>query len=190
MCGGQGDLKRIADGQEGDFDLTTTLYLVRHAKSSWRDPSLPDFDRPLRNKGRRRAKALALWLHQNKMPCQHVLCSSALRTRQTLDILLPALADPMVEFEPKLYFRMNEPGLVGLLGNIPDTRPHVMVVGHEPLLRWSAIYLAGSATGDALDRLDTNFPTSAMAVLTFGSASWNSLAPRMGHLELFLVPSA
>ena len=52
----------------------------------------------------------------------------------------------------------------------------------------TAQYLAATATGDAMDRLDRKFPTSALAMLTFGSAEWTALRQHMGHLEFFCIP--
>ena len=65
--------------------MTLQLILMRHAKSSWDDPAAADFDRPLNGRGRRSAKALGHWLRQRGWLPDRVLCSSARRTRETLD---------------------------------------------------------------------------------------------------------
>ncbi len=167
--------------------MTTALYLVRHAKSSWADITVDDHDRPLRNRGRRRAARLAGWLEERSLGCDLVLCSTALRTRQTLEILLPVLADAEVRYEEDLYHG-DARHLVSLLRRTPPAMERVMVVGHDPVLQMTAQYLAATATGDAMDRLDRKFPTSALAMLTFGSAGWAALRQHMGHLEFFCIP--
>ena len=63
-----------------------------------------------------------------------------------------------------------------------------MVVGHDPVLQQTVLILAMTASGDAMDRVRRKFPTSALAMLTFGQAGWSSLARGIGHLELFHVP--
>ena len=167
--------------------MTATLYLVRHAKSSWADITVDDHDRPLRNRGRRRAANLAAWLEERSLASDLVLCSTALRTRQTLDILLPVLGDADVRYEDGLYLG-DARHLVSLLKKTPPALERVMVVGHDPVLQMTARYLAATATGDAMDRLDRKYPTSALAMLTFGSADWGGLRQHMGHLEFFFIP--
>ena len=107
--------------------MTISLYLVRHAKSSWADITVNDHDRPLRNRGRRRAARLAVWLEERSLGCDLVLCSTALRTRQTLEILLPVLGDAEVRYEEGLYHG-DARHLVSLLRRTPSTMERVMVV--------------------------------------------------------------
>lgn len=75
------------------------LWLLRHAKSSWEDPGLPDPDRPLAPRGRRAAELLAAHLAASDVRPGVVLCSSSLRTRQTLAAILPALGDALATVE-------------------------------------------------------------------------------------------
>jgi len=79
------------------------IYLLRHAKSSWKDTSLPDHDRPLTGRGRRTAKAIARHVRENDIEPELVLCSTARRARETLDRIEPALGGAAVEVEPDLY---------------------------------------------------------------------------------------
>lgn len=64
--------------------MVKTLHLLRHAKSSWKQPELADHDRPLSKRGRRAADAMAHRFAELDTP-DFVLCSTALRTRQTLE---------------------------------------------------------------------------------------------------------
>ena len=72
------------------------LYLLRHAKSSWKDTSLPDHDRPLAGRGRRAAKAIARHMQDHGIERELVLCATAQRARETLDRIEPALGTPAV----------------------------------------------------------------------------------------------
>lgn len=161
--------------------------LLRHAKSSWADATLEDHDRPLQDKGRGRAANLATWLDDRNLGCDLVLCSTALRTRQTLEIVLPVLGAPQVRFEPSIY-EADVAALMRLIRAIEDDDERVLLVGHDPGLQLLAVHLAMTATGDALERLKRKYPTAALALLTFGDAGWAGLAPGMGHLALFQVP--
>ena len=82
------------------------LWLLRHAKSSWEDPGLPDPDRPLAPRGWRAAELLAAHLAASDVRPGVVLCSSSLRTRQTLAAILPALGDAL---EVRIYRRCTAP---------------------------------------------------------------------------------
>ncbi|MBC6439807.1 MAG: histidine phosphatase family protein [Rhodospirillales bacterium] len=167
--------------------VPTTLYLLRHAKSSWADPELQDHDRPLQKKGQRRAGKLRAWLEDRGLGCDLVLCSTAVRTKETLAIVLPALGDPRVRHLPGIY-GMDADRLIAMLRRLGDDIERIMVVGHDPTLQQTASTLAMTSNGDAMDRLKSRYPTSALAMLTFSEAGWGALTPGLGHLEFFFVP--
>ena len=162
--------------------------LLRHAKSSWADATLEDHDRPIQDKGRGRAANLAAWLDDRAIGCDLVLCSTALRTRQTLEVVLPVLGNPQVRYEPAIY-EADAQGLLDLLRTVGEEHDRVLLIGHDPGLQLLAVKLAMTATGDALERLKRKYPTSAFALLSIGEASWAALAPGMGHLAVFQVPA-
>lgn len=167
--------------------MPKSLMLLRHAKSSWADATIEDHERPLQDKGRGRAANLTAWLEDRDMGCDLVLCSTALRTRQTLDIVLPVLGAPEVRYEESIY-EADPQDLLALLRRVDESQERVMIVGHDPGLQQLAILLAMTASGDALDRLRRKYPTSALALLSFGEAGWSGLTPGMGHLSMFHVP--
>ena len=80
-----------------------TLYLLRHAKSSWKDPGLDDLDRPLNKRGRETAKTMAAHLRRAKITFDLVLCSTAVRAKQTLEPIAKAIKPPRVVFESRIY---------------------------------------------------------------------------------------
>jgi len=75
------------------------LYLLRHAKSSWSDPSLADEERPLAPRGRKAAKKMAKELRRREIRPKLVLCSSSRRTQETLELIGSSLGDPTIEVE-------------------------------------------------------------------------------------------
>ena len=110
-----------------------------------------------------------------------MLCSTALRTRQTLAALLPVLpGDVVVLLEDELYGASPD-GLMERLREVDDTIGAVLVIGHNPTLHALALALTGR--GDALDR----FPTGALATLAFDGA-WAELGEGGAELESFVVP--
>ena len=148
------------------------LYLLRHAKSSWKDTSLPDHDRPLTGRGRRAAKAIARHMRDNGIEPELVLCSTARRARETLDRIEPALGTGEVQLEPDLY-AASAPALLERLRSVPDSVESVMVIGHNPGLQELGLELA--RTGPAASDLAAKYPTAALATLAFDASSWREL---------------
>jgi phosphohistidine phosphatase len=161
------------------------LWLLRHAKSSWDDDELPDIDRPLAPRGVRSAEKMARYLDERSIRPELVLCSPALRARQTLDQVLGSLAEPDVRIEPELYTFDAQP-LLARLGSIPDAVASTMVVGHNPAIHDLAVML--SRAGDRLPDLTAKYPTGALAELELDAASWSVVAPGGAVLTRFVTP--
>lgn len=161
--------------------MTLTLLLIRHAKSDWGDASLPDHERPLNARGRRDAPRMGRWIAEMGFAPQEVLCSDALRTRETLDLMLPEWpAPPQVAHRPALYHATPE-GILAVLGDAASHR--VALVGHNPGIGALAGLLAARAPDH--QRWD-DYPTAAVAALAFESDSW--AAPGRGEVLAFAVP--
>src|SRR6266576_2330919 len=119
------------------------LFLLRHAKSSWDDAELADHDRPLAPRGRRAAKLIAEHLRRQSVPPALVLCSSAQRTRETLDRIAPALGEEVpVQIERELY-AASEQRLLERLRAITGGVESMLLIGHNPGLEQLALSLAG-----------------------------------------------
>lgn len=161
------------------------LYLLRHAKSSWDDPDAPDHDRPLAPRGEKAMKAMARHLRHAGIHPQLVLCSSALRARQTLQLVLPALGGGVrLEVEEDLY-TFGSAVLLSRLKRVPAPISSLMLVGHNPAMQELTLRLAGS--GDALSRVGAKFPTGALAVIDVASA-WSRLRLGQARLASFVAP--
>ena len=167
-----------------------TLMLLRHAKSSWDEPALDDFDRPLNERGRAAAPLMARYLLQHELQPDAVLCSSAVRTQATLDLVLSVLGPPApaITYEDGLYLA---PASI-LLDRVRRAKaewPCVMMVGHNPGLHDLAVLLASSEGGEPLAAIVAKFPTASLAVFTFASKNWQAIKPHSGTLTHFTTPS-
>lgn len=149
-----------------------TVYLLRHAKSSWKS-GLPDHERPLAPRGRRAGKAICLQLQKQGIEPEQVLCSTARRTRETLELIEPALGTADVQIEPELYGASRDE-LLDRLRSVPDGVGSVMLIGHNPGLQLLALDLARPAP--ELRELEAKYPTAALATLAFPGSSWHELA--------------
>ena len=158
---------------------TKRLFLLRHAKSSWSDPSLEDHDRPLAPRGRKAGKLIRAHLRREQIRVGLVLCSSARRARETLELVAPP---GEVQIERGLYGASADE-LLGRLRLVPEEVDAVMLIGHEPALSQLAIRLVGGASELAARK----FPTAALATLTF-TGPWGTLAPEQAALAAFITP--
>ncbi len=145
------------------------LFLMRHAKSSWKNPS-PDYKRGLKKRGKNDAKLVANELKNLSMIPDIIISSFAKRAEMTADIVVSELADirkiPLMR-EENLY----ETGLkeyLTVIENIDDRYDSAMIVAHNPTISDTAVALTGDSSLDWL-------PTSAVAILQCDIDSWSSL---------------
>jgi phosphohistidine phosphatase len=159
----------------------STLYLLRHAKSSWDDPSLADHERPLAPRGERAATAMGEHMRSSEISPALVLCSSAVRARQTLE---RASIEGEVRVDDGIY-GASEGDLVAILRGLPAEVESAMMIGHNPAMQELALMLA--AEGPELRRIHGKFPTGALATLEFDGA-WSALGPHSARLVEFVKP--
>lgn len=166
-----------------------TLLLLRHAKSAWSDARLADHDRPLNRRGERAAKAMADHLVATGRRPDLVLCSTALRTRQTLAAVVDRLGPPAppILLDKGLYLA-PQARLLAQLRAVADTVSSLLLVGHNDGIGDLAVALAGSGPDEALERLHEKYPTGALAVLAVPGGSWRDLVPGTARLVEFTRP--
>lgn len=164
------------------------IFLLRHAKSSWDDPQMEDFQRPLNPRGRQSARRMARFLADNAIRPGLVLCSAALRTRATYEILEPSLQGVPVAFEDGLY-EATRGDLLHRLQRIDGHLSQVMLIGHNPGLEKLAALLAdGQGEPAALAALDNKYPTGTLAVLETHAPHWPELDTGACRLVQFVRP--
>lgn len=157
-----------------------TLYLLRHGKSDWDADFDRDHDRPIGKRGRKAARKIARFMDSRGIRPDIVLCSDALRTRQTIGNVLDELEWPqkLVRYEERLYLasveRLYE--VVGELGQ----ETFAMVVGHEPTLARAASRLTGASGIDV--------PTATLVGIELGIENWQDTDDEKGRLILHVKP--
>ncbi|MFB7357611.1 SixA phosphatase family protein [Streptomyces gardneri] len=162
------------------------LVVLRHAKSAWPE-GVPDRDRPLGPRGLRDAPAAGRSLAETGVLPDLVLCSPARRARHTWDLAAAELdSPPPVRHDPRLY-GADADDLLDVLHGVPDATGTLVLVGHNPGLEDLVLLLAADGVGDALDRVQAKFPTSATAVLTW-HGSWPGLRPGGALLTDLVIP--
>jgi phosphohistidine phosphatase len=168
-------------------DSYRTLLLLRHAKSDY-PPGVADHDRPLASRGIREAALAGDWLRAHGPEVDAVLCSTAARTRATLE---RTRIDAPVEYVDRLYDAT--PGTVidvinGVQSRFDSDVQTLLVIGHEPAMSAVALGLAAAdgSNATAAERISTKFPTSAIAMLRTDEP-WDQLALSGAALVTFHV---
>lgn len=152
-----------------------TLYLVRHAKSSWKDHSLADIDRPLNKRGRRSAPDMGKRLKDQGHKPDLIVSSPANRAFTTARKIAKQTGyDPSnIVIDKRMYFS-GTGGMRELLEELDDRYQKVMIVGHNPAMTGLLYDLAQSSV--------FNMPTCAIAVIGFDMESWSELYSTAGDL--------
>lgn len=159
------------------------LLLMRHGKAA--NPSgVPDFDRPLADRGRHEAAVAGAWIREHVGQVDLVLCSSAQRTRETF---AATNLEAPVHFLDEIYEAWTG-DLLAAVNAVDPQADTVLMVGHSPGTPSLAARLAGADSDPGLlNQIRAGFPTSAIAVLDF-STSWADLDTGDAVLSTYVVP--
>ncbi|MEJ6404084.1 SixA phosphatase family protein [Yoonia sp. 2307UL14-13] len=163
--------------------MTFRLILIRHAKSSWDDPTADDHDRLLNTRGCQSAKTVGAWMAERSYVPQVVLCSDAARTRETAALILPQLLPaPKLKLSAALYHAAPDTMLDLVSKQDAGT---LAVIGHNPGIGILANALAGQMPDHP--RFD-DYPTCATTVMDFDIGAWRNVGPGKGRVVDFVVP--
>jgi phosphohistidine phosphatase len=158
-----------------------TVTLIRHAKSSWSDPSFTDFERPLNKRGIRDAPRVGAALSQADVSFDRVLCSDAKRARQTLSLLKQGMAidEEIIGYRHDLYGASAD-HLFSCITEQPDSIYNLALVGHNPGMEDLANSLAEEHIGP--------MPTCCVIHLTYELDDWDDLFQTRGKVALTIRP--
>ncbi|AJT42128.1 SixA phosphatase family protein [Psychromicrobium lacuslunae] len=163
------------------------LVLMRHAKSDY-PRGVADHDRPLAARGHAEARLAGQWLLAHNVP-DFILCSSALRARQSCTWVCTELADlaPTPKLEDDLY-DAGESRMLALINHLPETVTSLLVISHLPTVQDLGLRLASrDSDPKAYMQLAERYPTSSLAVFETAS-SWAELDGQDAELRHFVVP--
>ncbi len=159
-----------------------TLYLLRHAKSSWDNEELSDHQRPLNSRGQQDAPKMGQWLAAQVKPPQLIICSDAVRTRQTIEPILKAwqLPEDVLRMEPLLYHASNDV-LWDIVQECDNDIDRLLIVGHNPGLTEFANSLCKAFRTE-------NIPTSGFLACSFDVSKWEQVEACEGAFETYQFP--
>jgi phosphohistidine phosphatase len=166
------------------------IAVLRHAKSSWDDPALDDFDRPLNDRGWKAARRIGRELRNRGLGLDLVLASTATRVRETLEGLQEKfeLSAP-IQFEQRIYLA-SEATLLALIRDLPDETESVLLVGHNPGLQSLLVDLTRNDADGLRARIGVTYPTAALAVVELPVSSWTAVDRASGRIVDLILPKA
>lgn len=158
-----------------------TLYLLRHAKSSWDDPDLDDFDRPLNHRGKKDAPKMGKRLRKAGAAISFICSSPAARAITTARLAGEELSIPKnaIREERKLY-HAGPDGILAIVQSFSEEIDTVMIVGHNPGLTEFADELLNEDLG--------NIPTAGIVGAKLNVATWKEVRWGSGKMEFYDYP--
>ncbi len=157
------------------------IYIIRHAKSSWSDLSLDDFDRPLKKRGKEDIKNIAQWLKKEGIKPDKVISSPAKRAVKTLKILETVLniKKNIINFDKNIY-EAHVGYLIKMIEKLDNRYNNVFIIGHNPSLSELSEYFT--------DTIITNIPTSGVMAIEFEIKKWSEIKNKKGKILFFIYP--
>jgi len=157
-----------------------TLYLLRHAKSSWDDPGLKDFDRPLNERGLKAAPRMGAYIKKEKIRPDLILSSPAFRAKQTTTLVCEAagLTGVDIDFDERIY-EASAQRLFEIVAGLKDNFDSAMMVGHNPGFE----ELLAALTGES-----KRMRTAALACIELNVKKWSDVSANSGKLKWLVKP--
>ncbi|MEZ5528519.1 MAG: histidine phosphatase family protein [Porticoccaceae bacterium] len=160
-----------------------TIALVRHAKSSWKDATLPDMDRPLNRRGRVDAPEMGRRLQAQPFIFRKVYSSPAVRATETADWLMPSLGLKAEQQQPTpALYTFNYEEILGWLRSLEAVCDHFVVICHNPAITDLVNFLTLSQI--------SKIPTCGIAILQLNIRSWGNLGAGTAELMYLDFPKS
>lgn len=158
-----------------------TLYLVRHAKSSWEGSYLQDYERPLLKEGIERTQKVIAFLQERKIRPEIIASSHAVRALETAKLIADGLEYPHHEIliEAKLYIDKID-SIIDVVYSLPDEKDSAMLVGHNP-------YITQFANDFLKNKIDY-LPTSGVVAVNFKTDKWNQIPSAKKDVNFVIYP--
>ena len=166
-----------------------TIYLARHAKSSWNSLAATDFDRPLSSRGMEDAERIGEELQSLGWLPEKIIASPAIRVKQTCKILCEAIHFPVdqVEWNSEIYAAYMVT-LLHLLSSLDESVDRVMLIGHNPAMEDLLVHLCGYSTINEVKQKDGKIFTTANIAKLTSDVEWKNLVMDEAKLEKLLRP--
>lgn len=158
-----------------------TLLLLRHAKSSWKNPELKDFDRPLNKRGSKAAPLMGKFMKERKLKPDLIISSPAVRARMTAALVAESgELQAELRYDERIY-EADVEALVKVVSQIDEAAEAVLIVGHNPGLQELLKFLTDE---------EHEFPTAALAQISLKPDKWSGVQQHSGRLKWVVTPKS
>ncbi len=164
------------------------LLLLRHAKSGWGDSNQRDFDRTLNQRGRETANAMGAHLAILKLQPDAVLCSPAVRTKETWKHIQAQTKWSLTPHLVKDIYMASAEQLLQIVQSLHEPYGSVMMIGHNPGFEDLALSLVGHGDKELRTVMEEKFPTATLAQIEFDVGTWAGISSKSGKLVRFIRP--
>ena len=155
------------------------LIIVRHSKSSWKETSITDFNRPLNGRGKSDGLLMADYLKSKINKIDYLHSSRSVRTFETSNYFINQIQFGKVEYDDSLY-HSSAPSILNMIRNYSDNFSSVMIIAHNPGLT----NLINDITNIYID----NLPTTGLAEIDFNCLRWNDISSKKSNLVEIKFP--
>ena len=156
-----------------------TLFLLRHAKSSWKDETLADFERPLNRRGKRAAETMGDYFRSEGIVPELIVCSPAVRARETLELVSKAAKwSTEVRYDQRIY-EASGMRLAEIVSQIDNDRKTAMLVGHNPGMEELLLLLTAESV---------EIPTGTCAKIAVKAGKWANAVDKRATLDWLVKP--
>lgn len=158
-----------------------TLYLMRHAKSSWKHAELNDLERPLLEKGLKRTRLIIEYFQEHDVTIELIITSHAVRAEETARLIARAFNVDESNFRiEKGVYMSDADTLMDHFFDLPEKVNHVMLVGHNPAIT--------NFVNNYLDEKIDYLPTSGVVAVSFDTGRWEELPTARHNLKFVIFP--
>ena len=156
-----------------------TLLIMRHAKSSWDDAAMSDFERPLNERGLKTAPLMGKYIRENQIKPELIVSSPAERAKQTAELIKESgQIESEIYFNEKIY-EASVGRLLETVGEQPETVKSILLIGHNPGLEGLVKYTTGETR---------EMPTAALAIVDLPMEKWSNISDSKGELRDLIRP--
>jgi len=149
------------------------LIIVRHCKSSWKDPSLSDFDRPLNKRGNIDGELMSNYLREKEKKIDKLILSTSIRTRLTSKYFIEKIHFNSISYLDELY-HASYSEIIKIISKIENNFNNIMVIGHNPGLT--------ELINHFTDMRIYNIPTTGIIKVEFKEAKWSKITENKGKI--------
>ncbi|MFN1834833.1 SixA phosphatase family protein [Balneola sp. MJW-20] len=160
------------------------IHLLRHAKSSWDDPDLRDFERPLAERGKTDAPRMGRFIRMIDHKPDVICSSTAFRAKETTQLFIEGakMDESVIKWNEDLYF--NGPSAyMECIRQTPDRFESLMLVGHNPNMEEIATRLSGGK-----EKVSFRMPTAALICFETFAHKWSDVGPSTCQVKWMMIP--